>query len=86
MGGTPKTGPLKFKLFKFWSKIHEIFKVSKHKGKIKFFKLWRYQKGGPPIGPPKFKLFNHFRLTNKVFSVGKYEEELKFDKIWRYKN
>ena len=54
-----KQGPPKFKLFNFLSWTHEIFKVSKHKGKIKFDQILEpTTMGGPSqTRPPKFKTF-----------------------------
>ena len=46
MGVYPQTGPPKFKLFTLLSYIHEIFKISKYKGKTKLDKIWAYQNGG----------------------------------------
>ena len=34
-----KQGPSKFELFSLLSWTHEIFKITKHKGKIKFDKI-----------------------------------------------
>ena len=45
MRGCSQTGPPKFKLFHLLSRTHEIFKVSKYKGRIKFDKIWGYQNG-----------------------------------------
>ena len=46
MGVSPQTGPPKFKIFNLLSYTHEIFKVSKHKGKIKIWKFWDAKIGG----------------------------------------
>ena len=57
MGGFPPNGPSKIQTFYPFKLIHEIFKVSKYKAKIKFGGT---EMGGPPqTGPKKFKLFNH---------------------------
>ena len=45
----PKRGPPKFKLFNLSSWTHEIFKVNKYKGKIKFDKIWGHRNGGVPL-------------------------------------
>ena len=67
--------------------MHEMFKVSKYKGKIKFDKIWVYQSGGPPQTRPKtFKLFNHLCQTHEIFRIGKYYKKIKFDKVWGYQN
>ena len=39
IGVSPQMGSPKFKLFTLLSYVHEIFKVSKHKGKITFDKI-----------------------------------------------
>ena len=55
MGALPKRGPPKLELFYLLSRTHKIFKVTKHKEKIKFDKIWGYQNGGPPqTRPPEF--------------------------------
>ena len=59
MGVSPKTGPQKFKLFNLSSKYHKIFKVSKHKGKVKFV-------GAQIEGPPKRGRQNCNFLTTHV--------------------
>ena len=65
--------------------MHQIFKVGKYKGKIKFEKIWGYQNGGPSqMGPKKF--INHLCQTHEIFIVGKYYKKIKFDKIWGYRN
>ena len=38
----PKQGPPKFELFNFLSRANKILKVTKHKEKIKFDKIWGY--------------------------------------------
>ena len=45
MGTSSQTGPLKVKFFNLLSYAHKIFKVSKHKKKIKFDIIWWYQNG-----------------------------------------
>ena len=45
MGILPKLGPPKFELLNLLSWTHEIFKISKHKRKIMFSKIWGYQTG-----------------------------------------
>ena len=44
----PKRCHPKFKLFNLLSWTHEVFKITEHKGKIKFKKIWVYQNGGSP--------------------------------------
>ena len=53
MGGPPKRGPPKFKLFNLSSWTHEIFKVSKYKGRIKCDKIWGTKMGVPLNGDAK---------------------------------
>ena len=48
MGVLPNQGPVKFELFNLSSLTHKIFKVTKHKEKIIFDKIWGYQNGGYP--------------------------------------
>ena len=61
--------------------MHEIFKVSKYKVKIKFDKFWGYQNGGSPLnGAEKIQTFYHLCQTHKIFRVDKYYEKIKFDK------
>ena len=48
MGVSPPNGPSKIQTFYLLSWAPEIFKVSKHKGKIKFDIIWGYQNEGPP--------------------------------------
>ena len=56
MGSLPPNGPSKIQTF-YPLKLHEIFKVSKYKRKIKIDKIWGYQNGGcPQTGSKKFKL------------------------------
>ena len=70
-------GPPNIKLFNLLSYTHEIFKVSKYKGKIKFDKIWGCQNGGPPqTGPHKFKLFIHLRSTHDIFRLDEYEKKV----------
>ena len=45
MGILTKQGPPKFELFNRLSWTHKIFKITKHKGKINFDKVWEYQNG-----------------------------------------
>ena len=62
MGVSPQTGPPKFKIFNLLSYANEIFKLSKHKEKIKFDRIWGYQNGDPPNEPAKIQnIFNHTR-------------------------
>ena len=49
MGGFPRKSPPKFKLFNLLSWTHEIFRVNKHKEKIKFDKILRYENRGIPL-------------------------------------
>ena len=49
MGDSPQMNPTKFKLFTHLSWTHETFKVSKHKGKIKFDKI---------LGVPKWAVLS----------------------------
>ena len=86
MGGFPQTGSPKFKLFTLLRQIHEIFRISKNKEKIKFVKVWGYQNEGIPLkrGRQNSKL-NHSLWTDKIFRIGKYKK-IKFDKIWEYHN
>ena len=49
MGVLPKRGSPKFKPFNNSSQAREIFKLTKHKEKIKFDKIWGYQNGDTPL-------------------------------------
>ena len=58
IGGSPLTDPTKFKLFTLLSSIHEIFRVNKYKGKIKFDKIWGCRNGGSfSNGAEKIQIF-----------------------------
>ena len=49
MGGFLQTRPSKIRTFYLLSWTHEIFKVTKRKGKIIFGKIWGYQKERRPL-------------------------------------
>ena len=56
---------------------------SKYKERIKFDKIWGYQKKGIPLKQGRQNSnFNHLRWTDEIFRKGKYEGEMKFDKNW----
>ena len=61
MGGTPQTGPKKFKLFNRLCQTHEIFRIGKYYKKIKFDEVWGYQKDGFSLKRSRqiFELLNH---------------------------
>ena len=46
MGGPPKTGPPKFKLFNHSRLTNEIFRVGKYEEKIKYEKIFGYSSNG----------------------------------------
>ena len=57
-----------------------MFKATKHKGKIKFEKLWCTKMGDlPQTTPPTFKLLE---LDGKIFGIGRYKKYTKSDKNW----
>ena len=67
--------------------MHEIFKVSKYKGKIKFDKYRGYQNGDLLQTGPKNSNFLTTHARHMKFSeLGKYYKKIKFEKVLRYQN
>ena len=88
MGGCPKRGLSKFKCFKLLSWTHETFKKTKHKGKIKFDRVWEFQNGVSPFNrAAKIQIFliTHARHM-RFLGLAKYEEKIKPESIWGYQN
>ena len=61
-GCLPQTRTPKFKLFNRLSLTHQIFRIGKYEGKIKFDKIWDIEMRVPQLGPAK--------STHKTFRIG----------------